>query len=45
MHKLTVIHAIYNVGADTETLEFDTFYEMQDYILDNNIEDYRIEEV
>lgn len=43
MYKVTVIHATYNVGSDTEVLDFDTFSEMQDYILDNKIEDYRIE--
>jgi hypothetical protein len=44
MYKLTVIHAVYNVGADTDTLEFDMFDEMQDYIIDNDIQDYQIEE-
>ena len=43
-HKLTITHATYNVGSNTEVLEFDTFYEMQDYITDNNIETYSIEE-
>ena len=43
MYKLTVVHATYNVGSVTEVIEFDMFSEMQDYILENNIEDYRIE--
>lgn len=39
---LTVIHATCNAGSVTEEMEFDMFYEMQDYIIENNIENYRI---
>lgn len=42
MYKLTVVHATYNVGSDIEVIEFDMFSEMQDYILENNIENYGI---
>lgn len=45
MYNLTVIHATYNVGSVTDTIQFDTFDEMQDYILDNNISEYQIEEL
>ena len=42
MYKLTVIHAVFNTGSVTEVMEFDNFYEMQEYILDNNIENYTV---
>lgn len=42
MYKLTVIYAVCNAGSVTEEMEFDMFYEMQDYIIENNIENYSI---
>ena len=37
-YKLTVIHAVFNTGSVTDELTFDSFYEMQNYILDNSDE-------
>jgi len=42
MYKLTVIYAVCNAGSVTEVIEFETFYEMQDYIIENDIENYSI---
>ena len=43
MYKLTIVHATNNEGIDIDVIEFDMFSEMQDYILENNIENYGIE--
>lgn len=37
-YKLTVVYAVCNAGSVTDELTFDSFYDMQDYILDNSEE-------
>lgn len=33
---LTVVHATYNTGSVTEELTFDSFYDMQEYIMNSS---------
>ena len=33
---LTVVYATYNTGSVTDELAFDSFYDMQEYIMENS---------
>lgn len=35
-YRLTIVYAVFNAGSVTDELTFDSFYEMQDYILENS---------